>query len=321
MRQGSIESGFTLLELLIAMTLGVLIIAGMVQLYGSVVSGATTANQASSLSETGTIALYRITDSIRQAGYGEICCSNTSTNIGQTLFAGIDIRGCAGHPFADATTFACDTTTPGSDTVVTRFQANSADTVTAASQATVADCTGQVSGTGTSSQNGAINMVQNIYSLDATNARVICSNGTPNTPAVTLVPDVSDMRLFYGFDDAGFAAANQGTATALPVATTFLTADQISAKQNGVISPWTYVVAVDLCLDMRSSLDSAAVSPKDSYVRCPHTDAEAASGAPRVTITDHRLHRAFRKLITIRAHANSDPTLEVAVSTPSGSKK
>ena len=94
------QAGRTLIELIIAMTIGLVIVIGVSSLYLSSSGISRTANQVSTAEQAGQLALLIIGDSLKVAAYGEILGSDFAAQ-GQTLMDGIHLRGCTGSQFTD----------------------------------------------------------------------------------------------------------------------------------------------------------------------------------------------------------------------------
>src|SRR5678815_223287 len=96
----ALQAGRTLIELLIAMAIGLVIVIGVSSLYLSSSGISRTSNQISTVEQGGQLALLLIGDSMKRAAYGEIIGSDYASQ-GQTLMDGVHLAGCTG------TTFTC----------------------------------------------------------------------------------------------------------------------------------------------------------------------------------------------------------------------
>ena len=94
------QAGRTLIELVIAMTIGLVIVIGVSSLYLSSSGISRTANQLSTVEQAGQLALLLIGDSMKRAAYGEIIGSDYAAQ-GQTLMDGVHLAGCTGTTFTD----------------------------------------------------------------------------------------------------------------------------------------------------------------------------------------------------------------------------
>jgi prepilin-type N-terminal cleavage/methylation domain-containing protein len=119
------QQGRTLVELVIAIAIGLVLMAGVGALYLSSRGISRVAQQGGSAEDTARVVMAAIGDAIKAAGYGEVVGSDYSAH-GQTLFEGPAVRGCTGSRFADAFNvlepdYGCTGSAPG-DQVLLRFQ-------------------------------------------------------------------------------------------------------------------------------------------------------------------------------------------------------
>ena len=241
-------AGRTMIELIIAMAIGMVILIGVGALYLSSSGVSRVANQAGSAEDTGRIVMTMIGEGIKAGGYGEIVGSDYSAQ-GQTLFDGAVVRGCSGSRFADAFNVAtpdytCTGAAPG-DQVVFRFQGRYAlvpmDAANLANAA-LPDCLGASNanqdlqfnpatpraGAGTTRR-----VVQSAFSLDATGTVLRCEgNGNPGIPT-PIVNDMIDFRVFYRFDDGGYALAAGNNTNYAPVGGSIRDATWINTTAAG----------------------------------------------------------------------------------------
>ena len=94
------QAGRTLIELVIAMAIGLVIVIGVSSLYLSSSGISRTANQISTVEQAGQLALLLIGDSMKRAAYGEIIGSDYAAQ-GQTLMDGVHLAGCTGTTFTN----------------------------------------------------------------------------------------------------------------------------------------------------------------------------------------------------------------------------
>lgn len=321
------QAGRTLIELIIAMAIGMVILIGVGALYLSSSGVSRVANQAGSAEDTGRIVMTMIGEGIKAGGYGEIVGSDYAAQ-GQTLFDGPVVRGCAGSRFTDAFSagapdYTCTGTAPG-DQVLFRFQgryvvvpmdlanlANSAlpDCLGAsnANQDTLFNPTTPRAGSGVTRR-----VVQSAFSLDAGGTVLRCEgNGNPGTPT-PIVNDMIDFRVFYRFDDGGYALAAGNNTNYAPVGGSVRDAGWINTAAGGSpTDPWNYVVGVIVCITVASREQGTSVQTTNAAAtRCPRTAAEAAGGtALTETSTDGRVRRTFLETFTVRSQATGAPSI------------
>ena len=100
-RMRFLQQGRTLIELIIAMTIGLVIVIGVSSLYISSSGISRTANQVSTTEQAGQLAMLLIGESLKLSAYGEILGSDYAAQ-GPRLMDGPHLRGCTGSTFADA---------------------------------------------------------------------------------------------------------------------------------------------------------------------------------------------------------------------------
>ena len=321
------QAGRTLIELIIAMAIGMVILIGVGALYLSSSGVSRVANQAGSAEDTGRIVMTMIGEGIKAGGYGEIVGSDYAAQ-GQTLFDGPVVRGCAGSRFTDAfnagaPNYACTGSAPG-DQVLFRFQGRySVVPMDAANLANSAlpDCLGASNANQDTLFNPATpragsgvtrRVVQSAFSLDAGGTVLRCEgNGNPGTPT-PIVNDMIDFRVFYRFDDGGYALAAGNNTNYAPVGGSVRDATWINtAAGTSPTDPWNYVVGVIVCITVASREQGTSVQATNAAApRCPRTAAEAAGGtALTETSTDGRVRRTFLETFTVRSQATGAPSI------------
>jgi type IV pilus assembly protein PilW len=319
-----LQSGRTIVELMISITIGLAVTAAVASAYLSTTQAARVSTELSGMSDTGQIALWMIGDPIRQAGYGEIVGSDLAMGPGdvgayrsQTLFAaGAHLIGCSGSRFVDETqaTPVCGAgPDPNFDALMVRSQG---DAVLPPAQGAIPDCQGTAvplemlpaAHAGTA-RVASRPMVQNVYwgangaLLCRGNGRALEADAFP--PAQQMVANIEQFKVFYGFDDVRYA--NPG-GTAGASARSIRDANFINDLPPAT-SPWDFVVAVHVCMVMRSPPDNPGLSASvtQNYARCPANAAEAEAGLPAATATDRALRKTYAQVFTVRSRATANP--------------
>lgn len=311
-------AGRTLIELVIALAISMVIVMGVGSLYFSSSGLSRTANQMGSLEEAGQIAMRIIGESLRLGGYGEVIGSDyVATD--QTLYDAPHIRACLAGRFADPfpippaePDYSC---VPGGtgDALMLGFQANSVLTVP---QGELRNCLGNgpidemVAPTTLRVGSGLMRpTVRNVFQMDGTNQLTCAADDTGFEP---LILNVLDFRVFFGFDDEAYAAAGTGFTNASPLGGSIRDAGDIVgfALATPAIDPWEYVVAVHVCLTVRTA--EAGVGNLTTPARCPQTPAEAATGINLTDagITDGMVRRTYRQVYTVRSRATANPSIQ-----------
>lgn len=316
--------GRTLIELMVALTIGLIVVSAVSLAYLSTSRTARFSDSLSDVADTGQAAMALIGDSIRQAGFGEIVGSDMTLGPGdanalrtQTLFGdGPHLAGCSGRAFADDTAAAPVCAAAAGDvnfdSLFVRFQG---DSVIPPAQGAITDCLGVAvpqealppAHLGTA-RAAARPMVQNVYYGQG--GRLWCrGNGRVAAADAFAAPqqllgNVEQFKVFYGFDDVRHAnggGAASGSIRSLRDAA-FLNA--LPAAQN----PWDFVVSVHVCLVVRSAPSKGnALSARATFTRCPQTAAEAAGAGVVVDAPDGAVRRTYQQVFVVRSRSPANP--------------
>ncbi len=304
-------AGRTLIELLVAIALGLLILLGVGTLYLNANQTTRVLSNRATAEETGQIALSLLGSSIRRAGFSEIVARELPQNFRDNmLYGGPSLRACRNARFTALTdtNFACDTATAGApDSIAIWYQA---DNVIASPQGAIPDCLGftppqqAVINTALAPRapSGQIPVARNEFYVAGDQLR--CRNNAATPVDQPLLAGVEDLKVFFGFDDAGYAANRHDGLR--PDATTLRTAAEINSMAAPLLAnatAWDFVVNVHVCVLVRSAevgVTSQAAAP---YIPCPQTVAEASdpSSISAVTATDGVLRRAVSQVFAVRA--------------------
>lgn len=329
-----VQTGRTLIELLIAMTIGLVIVIGVSALYLSSSGLSRTSNQISTVEQAGQLALLVLGDSLKLAAYGEIIGSDFAAQ-GQTLMDGIHLRGCTNAQFT--TPFPAYVAPPGNtpppnlncavasggDALYVRYQA--APVISAVEPADLTRISMNDCGASNLNQNEVLASAQmragvglvrpivtNVFQLDSINNTLDCA-GYGAAAFQPLLQNVVEFKLFYRFDDAAFAGGASGVTNAVPFTGSIRDAAFLNGLLGGPVDPWNYVVAVIACITMQTDEGGVSTSPTNATAsRCPTTAAEAESGlnlTVLVPTTDGRIRRTFSQVFTVRARATPTPSI------------
>ena len=320
--------GRTLIELLIAMAIGLVIVAGVASLYISSSGVSRLAREAGTAEESGQIAMFVIGNSVRLAGYGEILGSDYSGQ-NQTLFDGAHVRGCTdsrlANPLAAPPALNLNCTAAGpQDALYVRFQARpqiAAITDAERDRVALPDCLGdQAPIEAVDTTSGRVGaglsrrMVTNVFALtpNAAGRLALYCNGSGGGGNQPLVEDVVEFKVFYRLDHAAYQAGAAGATNAAPLGGSVRDATFINGLSSAIVDPWNYVVAVMVCVTVRTNEGGVATAlPPNSTPRCPANAVEASTG---LALTGPNpaggvLHRSYSQVFTIRSHATATPSL------------
>ncbi|MGE0313906.1 MAG: PilW family protein [Lautropia sp.] len=317
-RSARAQLGRTLIELMIAMTISVSVLFGLSVYYADASRTASVSHQMGSLNQEAPLAMLIMGQSIKRAGYGEIVGTGY-VSTGQTMFDGPHLRACRGGTFADpsAGDYSCVVPAlPVPDTLMVSFQG---DATVAPDQFATRNCAGAlavptlVTNPAHVANGSLVPLVRNVYSV--LGGRLVCAGN--DAAAEILAHDVVDLRVFFGFDDAGAALALAGGVGVAPTGSVILDADQVIARNAAFAgssrSAWDFVVAVHLCLVMKTrGSASSAVEGAYAYTGCPTSPAQVASGTgPALSAADGSVHKRFTQVYTVRSRATGSPSVSM----------
>lgn len=325
------QCGRTLIELLIAMIIGLVIVAGVSSLYLSSSGVSRTANQISTAEQAGQLALLMIGDSLKLAAYGEIIGSDFAGQ-GQTLMDGIHLRGCSNAQFATpfpAYVAPPNSQTPpnlnctvaaGGDALYVRYQGapvvqkmQGVDLTRIALNDCGASQLNQAEVLSSAQMRAGVGLVRpivtNVFRFDALAGTLDCA-GYGATAFMPLLNNVVEFKVFYRFDDAAQTAGASGVTNAVPFGGSIRDATYINGLA-GTVDPWNYVVAVMVCITVKTDQGGLSTAPTNTTApTCPVTAAEAETGLNLVkTVNDGSIHRTFSQVFTVRARATPTPSI------------
>jgi type IV pilus assembly protein PilW len=242
--------GHTLLELTIAVALGLVVAAGAITAYRSQHRAFVEATDAARIHEAGMNALLLIGEQIQMAGF-------TPADSAQGLTASA-VFGCtAGRPTGPDANPTCESLSSRSDGIVIRYVGDTVSTWPSSS-GQVTDCLGQAVGA------EGVTVVNRFHAKPSSSTgepELYCEGSGKVGTAQPLVEGVEKLRLRYWL--AGASQAVDASA---------LLRDQ-----------WLQVVAVDLCVQVRGSPSARRVN----YVDCNGVTTRATDGRARQIFWRH----------------------------------
>jgi type IV pilus assembly protein PilW len=287
------QSGFSLVELLVAMAIGLVTLAAILSIYlGTTVAGRQS-DTVSRMSEDASIALETLSRHIRMAGYSRpvlMVGRNTATVNGQASqiadshFAGAGIKGCDGGFNRTTDTWealSCTNSSTQPDDIAVRYEGDSFNTE-ATANASASDCLGQgVADNANSAVTSStqFTLIESRFFVSANKELSCAGNGNANLTSQPLVSGVEFMRIRYGI-------ASDSTESQL---VQFVSANDINQLGGNADQNWGRVVAVRICIQMVSpSQDQGKAIP---YYNCDGT---------LTTPGDKYLHRAYSTTVSVR---------------------
>ncbi len=168
-----LQRGFTMVELMVAITLGVFLLGGVLTLVQTTRNAAGTQTALAQLQDNERLAMTMVTDVLQAAGYYPSPTVNTSSVLPATAPFVVAGQGLTGVSAAG----------PGGDTVTARYMTTGQD--------------GILNCIGTSNNNalGVTVIYVNAFSVDG-NGNLLCTLN--NNAPVTLVTGVQSMTILYG---------------------------------------------------------------------------------------------------------------------------
>jgi type IV pilus assembly protein PilW len=271
-RYPSRQTGLTLVELMVAITIGLIVLLAVGSIYLSSRQTYRVQEDNARVQEAGKYALEVIGRSIKQAGANaEMNFSKTATsklcNVAGTCVAIAGTNGAAA----------------AADTLTVQFYANREELNGGAWIAR--DCTGDAAALGT--------VVTNTFDVTGTDLR--CTGSVAGVAKTQpLVENVEDFQVVYGIDkdtsvDPGYQSADQYVAA--PTA-----------------AQWPKVVTARVCVRIQSANNGLTPSPQ-KYLNCAGAlgTATGASAYTTAVAGDLRLHRSFVATYNLRNRVAAAP--------------
>lgn len=325
------QRGRTLIELIISIAIGLVIVAGVASLYLSSSQVSRVANQVGAAEDSGQLGMFVLGDAIRMAGFGEIVGSSATSRLGQTQFAGPQLRACSNGTFADPWATPPDVTcvpsglANGPDQLLISFQSNN---VKAAPQGALADCLGQAfdplnpTHVTTVDRFGGPSVINvpiatSVFGING-NGEFSC-RGKFGPATQALLSNAANFKVFFGFDNVRNGATGTGVIDLVPMARQWADAATVNAAGGGgpVIlgseqaSPWDNVVSVFVCITIVTGQTGLTTSAATTRARCPETAPEVATGVDGggnpLTVVDNDgfIRRTFSQVFAVRANAGA----------------
>ncbi|HNQ03957.1 MAG TPA: PilW family protein [Thiobacillaceae bacterium] len=265
------QRGMSLVELLVAMGLGLLLVVGIGTIYLGSRQTYRMQEANARLQETGRFALEVVGRSLRQAGAD----ANITANVAAVTTECLPTATPACTPIGGT-----DNSTNGTsaDTMTVQYYAGQEQPDSDGDGVRESrNCLGNVA--------NADQMVTETYDLSGDNLRCTATVGAAAAQVQPLVANIEDLQIVYGVDSDGDQSANSYTATP--------TAGQ-----------WPNVVTARVCVMARSTETGLARSGQRPW-DCPRLLGTAA-GQP-AAIADTRLHRAFVATYNLRNRISNLP--------------
>lgn len=306
--------GLTLIELLVAMTLGLLIVVATISGYLGLSEAVRTAEAQARMDEDAQAALAILTAQLRMAGSNPDRPNRSpSRNPLYPTPLGFPLRGCDGS-FANVATagsiqdLTCSSGSPTApDSIAITYEADRYNTVSPPPGFQPADCIGYplpdlnatvdvIDGTGP-----AVPTLITFHAVD--NRFYIASSGPTESPslyckgngmgsiATPLVENVEDLQLSYGTVPATASQTSTANIAGYLDASELITHSALSLLPDDA-TRWEKVATVRVCLVVRSAKPLSISAGSAHYVKC---DGTLETHPP-----DSRLRRAYSTTVVLR---------------------
>jgi type IV pilus assembly protein PilW len=229
------QLGFTLIEMMIAILIGLFLVGGLLTLVGAMKRTSGLQTNLTQMQDNERLAMSLITDVVQSAGYypdphTAASVALPSVTVGTDVFAATQAIYGTGtvNPVAPGNTMTVRYGTSGTDNVI--------------------NCMGSPSG-------GAAVTFVNQFSIDPATNSLRCTlttitAGVQNATTLPLVTGVLSLQVTYGMKTA--------VATTSLAADSYLDATQVSALPQSATSGWTQVMTVKVTLQMTNLLSIQA---------------------------------------------------------------
>ncbi len=300
------QSGLTLVELMVAMVVGLSVIGAGLAMYLSSGSSSAASGQITQMSEDANIALSVLRTHIAMAGYSRPI-GTTSTGMAK-IYGGPAIFGCQNGLSAASqsqlmssagVTLACDAGAPSAnETLIVAYEADTNNTIPTSAN-TGTDCLGSEIPMSTHTTAGPYYVAENRFFLSATGSLMCEGSGNKKTPGTPgnpqpLVDNIADFSVMYGV-----SKPEPGTPTTPgTTAKRYLTASEVGTMGDDT---WNNVVSVRLCVVVRSE-ENALDTVAPQYVDC-HGTTVTPSTWGSTTKPDKRSYRLFTSTVVLHNRA------------------
>lgn len=247
------EDGRTLIEVMIALTLGLMITGVLLSVYLSNKQSYSTNTDFARMQQDARLAMHQLTFHIRMGGYAppNAAKANAFRNRQMTTLSDYAVRGCnGGYPEDQTATPSCSNTLTGSDAIDVTYVVDPLNSAGDVGATVGTDCTGAAS---TEADGIITNRFYVAVNPDTQQPELFCK-GSSNAPAFPnaaqpLAENVESMDITYGVD------TNDDKSI-----------DQYDVPASEALN-WDQVVAVRVCLIVRTANANIALKPQ-TFLNC-----------------------------------------------------
>jgi type IV pilus assembly protein PilW len=293
------QSGYSLVELLVSMTLGLVMLGALVALFSTSLQTNSQTSTGAQMTEEGGLAMEFLARYVRMAGFSPplvntsgatVLYRGIQTQAKESHFVGAGVRGCDGGFVSPAVAWgSLSCKASGSPAIALRFQGDLANTEPSDTDKPT-DCLAQAITTTTTSdydETQKITLVEARFTVNDA-AELVCGGNGNSFVAQPLFSNIEGLRLKYGIAADGRATQVLRYVDAATVDGLTLD-DAITDATEKTNLRWARVVSVKICMVVRAS------TPDQSQPQ-PYADCDDQT----VTPTDKYLRRSISTVVTLR---------------------
>jgi type IV pilus assembly protein PilW len=315
------QRGFTLIELMVSLTIGLLISVAVFSAYLGAASAARMSEAQARMNEDAQAAMIILAQHLRMAGSNPTQANRTDATHYNPLYlpytgeefsskptsfalSSFSLRGCDG-PFRDVTTTAsldqlvCEPQPDQPAMIAVSYEADRFNTIPTLSGNLPTDCLGNAlspvtakfdSGATTESYYLADNRFYIGAASNSGAPSLYCKGNGVDSAAQPLVENIEDLQLSFGALKMTTPSEELRTATLAG----YLSASEVTGLTfiANDPAPWEKVITVRICVLVRSQSQVLADLGSRSYVKC--------DGSVATSTSDLRLRRAYSTLVVLR---------------------
>jgi type IV pilus assembly protein PilW len=264
------QAGFTLIELMVSLTIGMAVVGALLAAYFASITTSRHSDALSQMAEDATLALNVIRNQVSQAGFSMVTGLSGTPPVMVRNAIPAPVFGCEGANFTDVTaadgTATCPALGTGPDSIEVAYEATNGTGSTAVlAGGKPVDCIGN----NYTAQAGGWYLNDSKFYI--VNGTLYCHGPSGAAP---LVDHVENLQVRYGMATAGWGQSGSNQIA------WFATADQVPN--------WDYVAGVNICVQIRSAekvITSDQADALGSYFDCDNIAQQSTDGYMRRTFT------------------------------------
>ena len=327
-RRPLIQGGLTLVELLVAMTLGLLIVLAASSALLVSRQGFFAVDAASQLRDNARYAQDIVQRVGVQAGFkniflmrGSNAASGLDPNPAPHVFGINNAKRAAGAAWDAGSNWGASEAGKNSDILVLRAQTSTASEMSAASDGTIIDCLGVAPTAVPTDQNDRFINILHVQASSDGEPALMCTREASGGGFDTqpLVQGVENFQVLYGVDNVVPGTAPTGTTDSVPER--YLRANQLTVAGNDVATyaNWRRVRSLRIGMVLRSKPGSAVDTASQTFYPLG-TSVGSSGGAIGSAFADatndpgsvftHAVDRRLRQVVTFTVHLRNFQNLE-----------